>query len=270
MKRYFFTFLLVLVVALVAVGFLGINFIRSYITDLSGKFQNTTVEVVSESLFTGKYTYYSKNGIKIQSGDFDINVFKSPDSKLYTPKKLALENNNQVVINGGYFTETKAYIGLLWDGQTRFAPLSASNPQATHVAHFNKNSKLLDFISSSEFTNSDFQDNSDHIYFQTGPIIIDRNEVQNTFIDRSLNGNQSSLRSFIGFTESGKIFVGTTSQGYDLRSLGKMLITKDFFEGEVISVINLDGGSSTALYSAENPEISFRDFKELPYLIEFK
>jgi len=271
MKRYYLGFLLVLVVALAAVVFLGANFIKTYISELSNKFQNTTNEAISAPVLSGNYQYLIKNGIQIQVGKFDINVFKSPSDKLFTSQEVALQNLDQVVVNGGYFTETKDYIGLLWNGNERLGRISVGNQQATHIAHFDKQTGRLEFLSSLDFTDSDFNQDTNNIYFQTGPLIIDHNEVQTSLIDRSINGNQSALRSFIGYTESGKIFVGVTTQGYDLRNLGEMLLSKDFFEGETISVINLDGGSSTSIYSSENAEeMSFRDFKELPYFVEFK
>src|SRR6185369_14046584 len=111
MKRYYIGFLLVLIVALAAVGFLGLNFIKSYILELSDRFQNTTQPAVSTPVLSGNYQYLIKNGISIQEGKFDINVFKSPINNLFTSQEVAKQNGDQVVVNGGYFTETKDYIG---------------------------------------------------------------------------------------------------------------------------------------------------------------
>ncbi|MFS8130832.1 MAG: phosphodiester glycosidase family protein [Candidatus Dojkabacteria bacterium] len=271
MKKYYLSFLLVLIVALAAVGFLSFNAIKNYLSELRSTISNIdTPEIVSQPVLSGKYEYKSKNGINIQIGSFDINLFKSNLDSLSTAQEVSLKNNDQVVVNGGYFTETKAYIGLLWNGTEKLGSLSVGNQQATHVAHFNKTTKELNFISSLEFEDSDYIPDANNIYFQAGPLIVNNNEIQTPLIDRSLNGNQSAVRTFVGFTESGKIFTGVTTQVYDLRSLASQLVSKDFFDGEKISVLNLDGGSSTSLYSNENPAISFRYFKQLPYFVEFK
>ncbi|MEP7103388.1 MAG: phosphodiester glycosidase family protein [Candidatus Dojkabacteria bacterium] len=271
MKKYYITFLLVLIILLGVVGFLLVNTIKSYLITIQESFSNiSATPIVSKPILSGKYTYYIKDGISIISGNFDINVFKSSEDNLLSPKQLAIQDSDQIVVNGGYFAEDKSYIGLLWDGSNQLGSLSKDNQQATHIVNFNKISGKLTFKSDLDFTPKDLIENSDNIYFQTGPLIIDNNELQTSLIDHSLNGNQSSLRSFIGYTSSGRIFVGITTQGYDLRQLGEKLLSKDFFEGETISVVNLDGGSSTAIYSQENAEVSFRDFKTLPYLIEFK
>lgn len=259
-----------LIAAIVVVGLIGINVIKNYLSELSSNLTDVHIPIVSEPVLSGNYEYKSKNGITIQIGKFDVNVFKSNLTSLSTAKEVAELNGDQVVVNGGYFTDKKAYIGLLWNGGERLGELSVSNPQATHIAHYDKITGKLEFISSTDFNNNQFFDNSNNIYIQTGPIIIDQNEVQTSFIDRSINGNQSAVRTFFGYTESGKIFVGVTTQGYDLRALGTQLLSKDFFAGENISVLNLDGGSSTSLYSTENPAISFRYFKQLPYFVEFK
>lgn len=271
MKKYYLGFLIVLIAVFAIVGFIGFNTIKNYLSELKSSLNDIDTPVItSQPVLSGNYEYKSKNGINIQIGNFDIDVFSSNPDNLLTAKQVSDQNNDQVVVNGGYFTESKQYIGLLWNGSEKLGTLSEGNQQATHVAHFNKVTKQLNFISSLEFTDSDYIPDLNNIYFQAGPLIIDAGEVQTSLIDRSLNGNQSAVRTFVGITESGKIFAGATTQIYDLRNLANQLNSKDFFNGEKISVLNLDGGSSTSLYSKENPAISFRYFKQLPYFVEFK
>ncbi|NES18723.1 MAG: hypothetical protein F6K41_07275 [Symploca sp. SIO3E6] len=48
------------------------------------------------------------------------------------------------------------------------------------------------------------------------------------------------------------------------------LLTLSVFSGKTLHVVNLDGGTSTALYSQTNPELNLNEAAVLPILLGLK
>ena len=141
-------------------------------------------------------------------------------------------------VNGGYFDEKLAPIGLrLANGQT-VAPLrraqlitgvlfaSARGVQIVRSREFSRRAGITEAI-------------------QCGPFLVDRGQPIG-----GLNGSRSTRRTFAATTNSSRALVGVCSD-VSLAELSKMLATTSFAEGlRIERALNLDGGSSTGFWFA--------------------
>ena len=111
---------------------------------------------------------------------------------------------------------------------------------------------------------------SDCIAFQSGPAIIINNKIQKDFINNSLNGKSKELRTLIAYNSENEIYLIITREHVKLEELAEFLLITQPFTNRNISIMNLDGGSSTALFTKNNPEFNFRENKRLPLLLGVK
>lgn len=260
MKRLFF-----LVVGIVLVGGIAF-FVYSSQTTPNIQEEIDQIEVpVSDPVAPENFSLIEVDKIKIVLFNNVTTFDLLNENNTMTLNDYLKTEDLSVVVNGGYFTPDQKFVGYLYDG-SELAKLSRGNVQATHIAVFDNESKRIFFVDSNLFESAEYITTGD-LAFQSGPIILDKNILQTTFIDKSLNGNGSYYRTFLGKTESGKVFVGVTTDIYDLRKLGEAMLQLNEFKGEVVSVLNLDGGTSTAMSVKNNEPFSFRGFRLLPFYL---
>jgi exopolysaccharide biosynthesis protein len=180
----------------------------------------------------------------------------------------AEEKNLTAAINGGYFLEDNTHAGLLILDGEQISPAAPTDLQVTHQVVINEDSSI-DFKTAKNFEIENYLGKNVTV-FQTGPLIIDENIVQTSLIKRSLNGEARYLRSILGRTDSGERFFAISRKAYDLKTLAEILLESDTFKEETISVVSLDGGSSTALYSESERQFNYNLSKELPFIIGVK
>ena len=92
-------------------------------------------------------------------------------------------------------------------------------------------------------------------------------EVDSSDILKSVNGSGEYIRSILGYTDSGDKFFLITTKAYTLNDLANEILKLDIFQGEDVNAINLDGGSSTFIYSSENKDYNIGSFKTLPIIL---
>lgn len=175
-------------------------------------------------------------------------------------EEISKSNNFRIGINAGFFTEERTHAGLLFlDGKqvNGYTP----NNQLTEVLGISDSK-----ISIVDIESLDLDEDNSTIYFQTGPSVLENSQLQTTKIQNSINGNSNSRRSFIGYDTEGSIYVGFTTKGMSLVSLGNYLLNNNFYEGE-LTIVNLDGGSSVSGFSSEEASFNFGVSKNLPFYI---
>ncbi|MDM8560034.1 phosphodiester glycosidase family protein [Candidatus Parabeggiatoa sp. HSG14] len=136
--------------------------------------------------------------------------------------------------------------------------------QLTHIVIVNANGKL-EFVDYHDFIASEKSQQT--IEFQTGPLILYKNKVTMRYINSSINGNGKYSRSLIGFTSDGKKYFIVTKVPFSLSELANILLKNSVFQGKELSVMNLDGGPSVALYVKDNPTLSINVNGKLPLLL---
>lgn len=230
----------------------------------------TPTEVQSEQFETTQinninYTLDSTN-------DIYVIKFKDPIKIAYDTvgetsfRKNAEKNNFKLAINGGYFLDDLSHAGLLaFDGKI-IESIARADSQVSHIVVFNSKTNSMDILLAKDF-NLDTALDKNNLSFQTGPLVIQSNSIQNQFIENSLNGSGKYRRSLLGFTDNGDKFFVATRRTVDLKTLAQKILEFPEFQNVKITVVNLDGGTSVALYSKDNEDFTFGTARELPIII---
>ena len=207
---------------------------------------------------------------------YDITIvgFKENFEIIYDPqepptlKQAGQKHSYRYLINGSYFEGSRVHAGWLSIFGTQHTPLK-EDQQLTHLSVLDTSVGYIDFPGLDLWDSSMTSGTS--IEFQTGPLVIYANTVDTLSINASINGNGSHLRTFLAYTEEDgmKYFIISRQIG-PLADMGVHLLSLPLFAGRTLSVINLDGGSSTALYSQNHPELNFNVNKPLPILLGIK
>lgn len=169
------------------------------------------------------------------------------------------------IMNGSYFEGSRIHAGWLSIFGVEHTPIKADR-QLSHLA-------VLDTaLSHLEFPSLDLWDSTmtreQTLEFQTGPLVIYANQVDTLSIEASINGTGAHLRTLLAYTEEdGMIYFIITRKVCTLNELGTHLLTLTAFQGKTLHVMNLDGGSSTALYARNHPELNFNTSRHLPILL---
>ena len=82
-----------------------------------------------------------------------------------------------------------------------------------------------------------------------GRIVIENNTLADTAIKSSINWARKTKRTLIASLDNKELFLITVRENTDMIDLGKFLLKLVIFKDRKLDVMNLDGGSSTALYS---------------------
>ncbi len=215
-----------------------------------------------------------ENGVLIHSTEnygMTIIGFSEGFDIIYEPthpislKEAAEKHPCSYIINGSYFEDSRVHAGWLSIFGAQIAPLKADR-QLTHMAVFDPGLGYLDFPSLDLWDSS--MTSATSIEFQTGPLVIHANQIDTLSIVASINGGSSHLRTFLAFTEEDamKYFIITRRTG-PLDKMAEHLLSLPVFEGKTLSVMNLDGGSSTALYARMHPELNYNINRPLPILL---
>ena len=155
------------------------------------------------------------------------------------------------------------YAGLLYlDGQIK-SDISLGDSQVTHIVELGKKVKFID----QKIFNFD-NINQNYSYFQSGPLIIENNNIRQDLIEKAPNGYKKTFRSFFGIVEETdqKFFVQIINS-VDLLESAKIILNFERFRNKKITVINLDGGSSVSFYSKSRPDLNFLVNKKLPMIL---
>jgi len=141
-------------------------------------------------------------------------------------------------VNGGYFDEKFAPIGLRIANGEMFTPLKRA-PLVTGVLV--ASSRGVQIVRSREFSRRAGVTAA----VQCGPFLVDRGQAIG-----GLNDSRLARRTFAARTTGNRALIGVCS-GVSLAELSKMLATTSFAEGlRIEGALNLDGGSSTGFWFA--------------------
>jgi exopolysaccharide biosynthesis protein len=148
-------------------------------------------------------------------------------------------------VNGGYFDEKFAPIGLrMANGQT-IAPLQRAR-LITGVLL--ASSRGVQIVRSREFSRRA----GVTVAIQCGPFLVDRSQPTG-----GLNDSRPARRTFAATTNSKRALVGVCSD-VSLAELSKILATTSFAEDlRIERALNLDGGSSTGFWFARENGSTF-------------
>ncbi len=102
---------------------------------------------------------------------------------------------------------------------------------------------------------------------QTGPAILLDGQLAAKEITASANGRDPYKRTAIGRTRDGTTVIVVARTPRTLAELGTMLRRINAYRRRKLTLINLDGGPSTAIHSPDVPALSYGADKVTPILI---
>ncbi len=272
------TFFTMLTIVIVVVSVSGVLIFRQYsdriVEVVENNLPDDELDAVDAYVNTASdgYTWYrdSQNHYQLVVFDKPLELaFSSTEAQ--SLKEQSLDAGYELAINASYFLGSyveSTHAGLLQirgEQHSDYVP----NVQISHVVVIDHLVDEIQIHRALTFDPTNFRSNT-YSLMQTGPLILESNHIQTEFIEKSLNGTEETLRTIMGVTESGKKFFLITKMQIDLSSLAELILEIPPLQDEVITAINLDGGSSTAMYSKITPSFSFRTGVRLPLVLGVK
>ena len=180
-------------------------------------------------------------------------------------KQAAQKQAYRYIINGSYFEGSRVHAGWLSIFGVQEAPIKVDR-QLTHMAILDTSMGYLAFPELTLWDSS--MTSPKNLEFQTGPLVIYASQIDTLSIQASINGTGAHLRTLLAMTEEdGMFYFIITRKPCGLEELGDHLLSYEIFAGKTLHVMNLDGGSSTALFSQDHPELNFNTERPLPILL---
>ncbi len=177
--------------------------------------------------------------------------------------------SGSTMINGSYFGQTDSgvyYPAWYWEKfrQSMMIPgiWKQLNPvyDDPNITHFvGISGSTIDIIA-----NNDYYGRAgiyEHM-FQSGPLVLSGNTLQD--FGQSWHAGESHERTLIGKTKTGKVYFFISRKQLSLSQIGEQIARDPRFQQDPITVLNLDGGPSTAYYDGT---LAFRENKNLPIFI---
>ncbi len=242
------------------------------------------IYLIQEQLRSGQVTIIpdltcqEANGItwcQDSGRNFNLALFSLPLQTIFTSenaqslREQSLVAGYELAINGGFFKGSYVsaeYAGLLQIKGEMLAEIARNDKQVTHVIVYDEKNDLIEFLPASDFDTDNYAE-AHYTLLQAGPLIIQENEITTDLIAGSQNGEAKYNRTLLGYTDTGEKFVIITRTTYTLSDLGEVILGLEIFSDKVLHVVNLDGGSSTAMFSKEYDQFSFGETKRLPSII---
>jgi hypothetical protein len=149
-----------------------------------------------------------------------------------------------VGVNGGYFDEKFAPIGLRMANGQMIAPLQRARLISGVLV---ASSRGVQIVRSREFSRR-----AGTTAIQCGPFLVDRSQPIG-----GLNNSRPARRTFAATTNSSRALIGVCTD-VSLAELSKILATTSFAEDlKIDRALNLDGGSSTGFWFARESGSAF-------------
>jgi hypothetical protein len=219
--------------------------------------------------------HYAKYGLTVlsSSGIFDY-VYESLNPR--SMQEIAEAEGYDFIFNAGFFGAgyneagySTEHAGLLKLFGTQYAPIKtdSDSSQLTHMIVYDHRQNMINFVHRKDYKEPTKV--KDYIIFQSGPSVIMANRAEKSNIFNSKNGRVQRPRTLIGMTSNKEKHLLIFRYNYSLNEIADIMLHLNQFEDKDLAVINLDGGSSSAFYSDEYPELNFGADKRLPNLIAF-
>lgn len=181
------------------------------------------------------------------------------DKATLTTESFAKNSNCIGMINAGYFLSDYSHAGFLKLNGEIIANLARTDTQITHVVSLDTMEFNLPAVTF-DITESKVN------MFQTGPLLIQSNTIQNELIQNSINGDGNYLRSALGYTDANEILFIANMLPITLENFSEEILKSEILANKTINVINLDGGSSVSLYTKKK-EAQYGIAKKLPFYL---
>ena len=185
-----------------------------------------------------------------------------------TVDSVARKEALRCLVNGSFFDGARGdavHAGWLSLYGHTATPLK-TDPELTHVVRMDGPGRSIGFIPAGSFAPDE---NPALVEFQAGPLIIDRGHVREDLIRASLNGPGRHARTLLASCDGRKLYLISAPEPVTLGEIAARLVRLSVFRGGILDVINLDGGSSVALFVRGFPQLQVNVDDRLPVLLGF-
>jgi hypothetical protein len=172
---------------------------------------------------------------------------------------------SSLLVNGGYhdghYAEPRLE-GLLSIRGKIVGALKAGDVQLTHVMSIDSAGRIASFRAADPGIAGRLEANHSHV--QSGPLILDGGKIAVAAIEQSLNGNDPYKRTAIGRTATGETIIVVAKTPQTLANLARLVLRINDYGARRLTLLNLDGGPSTAIHSNQSPRLSYGADKITP------
>ena len=183
-------------------------------------------------------------------------------------EQIANDSNYSLVVNSSFFDalydDSTARSGIHYK-QAGFLKINDTiyenmtvDRQLSRLFAYNSKRNIVRYFYPDELDKTKDYD----LVVQTGPMIIDKNEIDTASINSSINGNRQAYRTTFASINGTEFYAIVTLSNVTLTNLAKMLRSTGIFK-KGLNIINFDGGPSTKLYIRNHPELSW--FSNVPW-----
>ena len=170
-----------------------------------------------------------------------------------------------LLVNGGYhdghYAEPRLEGLLSLRGKTA-GELKAGDLQLTHVMSIDAAGRIASFRAAEAGIAARLETNHSHV--QSGPLILDEGKIAVAAIERSVNGKDPYKRTAIGRTAAGETIIVVAKTPQTLANLARLVLRINDYDRRRLTLLNLDGGPSTAIHSNQSPRLSYGADKITP------
>ncbi len=227
--------------------------------------------------------YYSNSGVDIYEYKmpYDIRIISSKrpikfmffgkDSDLLKASEVSYYYEYPYIVNWSYFGYgtwgNRVYAWLLKVMDVVKSPIRFDDKNLSHVVRYNYWTDEITFIPNKEYAPLTWQMT---LEFQVWPQVISWWVVQTGCINDSWHGTTKHYRTLLAVDSVKRKYLIVVASKVDLNQLGQVLLDMDVFKNKAINVMNLDGWSSTAMYSSVYPELNYNTDTRLPIWLGIK
>jgi hypothetical protein len=221
---------------------------------------DTTLHDGDVNVFT--YTSLGMTVVSVPKTFEYVYISEDPESV----RVIGERRGYRYLVNASFFDGDRlhaTHAGWLRIGGRVLAPLKRDR-QLTHVVRYEAGVRKVRYTPYGEF--SPPADTS-ALEFQTGPMIIENGRVAAKYIRESINGLGAYPRTLLATIDRRRVFLIVVRRPVALDTLAGSLLRLSLFRKGRFDVVNLDGGSSVALYSSAHPRLCYNDGARLPLLL---
>jgi uncharacterized protein YigE (DUF2233 family) len=173
-----------------------------------------------------------------------------------------------LLVNGSYHDGNYANAkleGLFVVNGKPYAPIKSLDKQLSHVVSFSSTGMIASVALADEnlSTISKWQSGT---HIQTGPLITESGIAASGFIDAAINGKDRYKRTAIGVTADSATVIVVAKTPRSLHELASAVLAINRYRERKLTLVNFDGGPSTALHSNEQSGLSYQADKLTPIL----
>lgn len=215
-----------------------------------------------------QWTRCSNDTLWIIETSRPITVAFSPKAAPTLRKRFHATPNALLLINGSYHDgayDQPTMVGLLELGNRILSPFKPKDLQLSRVLAIDPAGRIASIRALSDEVGPNRTPTSARL--QSGPAILVDGRLVGDEIAASLNGNDAYKRTAIGRTDNGETVIVISKTPRKLLELGALVLRMNDYRKRKLTLINLDGGPSTAIYSEAIRGMSYGADKVTPIVI---